>query len=90
MFVPTGLVLFTLLAAFVLSALCYYKLNPERVVVSLPFLLMATPLALLVSYLVLTASGLMPPGWSAPYMLAALATLAIELRQARCFRPKAT
>lgn len=90
MIIPSFLVLFTLLAAFVLSAFCYHKINPERVVVSLPFLLMATPLALLVGYLVLAACGVVPSGWSAPYMLAALATLALEVRQARCFRPKAT
>ncbi len=87
MIVPNGLVLVTLLAAFILSGLSFWKLNPAHIL-SQPFAVMALPLALFLTYLGLVIGGAMPSPWSVLYMLVALATLALAVWQARCFRPK--
>ncbi len=89
MIVPSFFILFPLLVAFVLAALIYYKLNPERVVVSTAFAGMAAPLALLLLYLVLMAVGVFPSSWSGLYLVAALVTLGVTIARARVLRPKA-
>ncbi len=81
------LALFLLVVAFVLSALSYYKLNPERVVVSVPFAFMVIPLVLFVVFLVISA-GAIPVRWSEIALLVALAVLAAALFQARCLLPQ--
>jgi hypothetical protein len=88
MMIPSGLVLFLLLVAFVLSALSYYKINPERVIVSRPFVLMATPLLLFVVFLALSAEGALAAFWSVVCLLVALGVLGVAMHQARCLLPK--
>ena len=82
------LTLLLLVIAFILSALTYYKLNPERVVVSVPFLFMATPLVLFVAVLTMSAGGTMPTNWSAIGLLVALVMLAASMWRARWLLPK--
>ena len=76
------LTLLLLVIAFVLSALTYYKLDPERVVVSLPFFFMATPLVLFIAFLAISATAI-PTSWSAIGLLVAFATLLIAMWRAR-------
>lgn len=82
------LVMVLLLAAFVLSTLSYYKLNPERVVVSVPFALLALPLALFVAFLAISATAI-PLLWSEVALLVALIVLVLAAVQARCLLPRA-
>lgn len=89
MLASTNLIMVLLVVAFVLSALSYWKVNPERVVVSVPFVFMAIPLLLLLSVLVITAAGGIPSRWSVPYLLVALVVLAVTLHRARVLLPKA-
>jgi hypothetical protein len=89
MIVSANVILFALVAAFILSALTYWKLNPERVVVSVPFVGMAIPLLLLLAVLVATAAGGIPPSWSIWCLAASLVVLAVTVRRARVLLPKA-
>lgn len=82
------LVMVLLLAAFVLSVLSYYKLNPERVIVSMPFALAALPLALFVAFLAVSATAI-PVLWSEVALLVALVVLVLAAAQARCLLPRA-
>ena len=82
------LVMVLLLAAFVLSVLSYYKLNPERVVMSVPFALLALPLALFVAFIAISAAGV-PPLWSGVALLVAFVVLGVAVAQARCLLPRA-
>lgn len=82
------LVMVLLLASFVLSILSYYKLNPERVVVSVPFALVALPLALFVAFLAISATPI-PLLWSEIGLLVALIVLGLAAVQARCLLPRA-
>ena len=76
------LTLLLLVIAFVLSALTYYKINPERVVVSLPFVFMALPLLLFIAFLAIS-SGAIPMSWSAIGLLVAFAMLLVATWRAR-------
>ncbi|MEO8713888.1 MAG: hypothetical protein ABI369_02640 [Acetobacteraceae bacterium] len=88
MTVPAGLVLFLLLVTFVLSALGYYKLNPERIIVSVPFVLLASPLLLFVVVLAASSLNPLPAMWSVIALIAALVLLGASAYQARCLRPQ--
>lgn len=81
------MVMVLLLAAFVLSVLSYYKLNPDRVVVSVPFALLALPLALLVAFLAISATAI-PPLWTEIALLVAFIVLVLAAMQARCLLPR--
>ncbi|MEO8714732.1 MAG: hypothetical protein ABI369_06945 [Acetobacteraceae bacterium] len=76
------LTLLLLVIAFVLSALTYYRINPERVVVSLPFFFMATPLVLFIAFLAISATAI-PTSWSVIALLVAFATLLVAMWRAR-------
>ncbi len=82
------LVMVLLLAAFVLSALSYYKLNPQRVVVSVPFVMLAVPFLLFVAFLIISASTI-PALWSVVALLVAFLVLAFAMVHARCLLPRA-
>jgi uncharacterized membrane protein YfcA len=88
MIVPSPAILVPLLAAFILSALSYYKRDPVRRVTSLPFLTLATPLAFLLAWLALETAGLAGRLVSAAAFAVALATFAVAVRQARILLPK--
>lgn len=82
------LVMLVLLVAFVLSVLSYYKLDPVRVVVSVPFALLALSLALFVAFLAISATAI-PPLWSEVALLVAFVVLVLAAVQARCLLPRA-
>ena len=88
MIVPTPAILVPLLASFILAALSYYKRDPVRRITCLPFLILATPLALLLAWLALATAGLAGPFVSVVAFAVALATLAVAVREARILLPK--
>jgi predicted membrane channel-forming protein YqfA (hemolysin III family) len=86
MHIPTSLTIVCFLAAFVLTAFQYYRLNPERRVLNIRFLLMAGAVVLLFLDLFLGAS----PGASVLFFGLAVVWLAVAVYYLRLMPPPKT
>ncbi len=75
------------MACILLAALAYYKLDPERRVLSAPFAFMAAPLVILLAYLVAWVVGLAAGPVSVVVFILALADLVGTVWHARCLLP---
>lgn len=88
MTVPLSAIAAPLLVSTVISALTYWKLDPEQVVRSAPFAYFATPVGMLVLLLVLTVAGLISPALSVLFFVVAVILFGATLRHARQLLPK--
>lgn len=88
MTISSGPICTCLLAAAVLGALAYFKLDPERRVVCLAFFFVTMPIVLLIVYLTLHVIDRTGPYVSLGALILALLCLAGSLWQARVLLPK--